>query len=212
MLRETLIILALILLVPTLTTTLSAGFLAFSSARARQNIVKAKKDVEDNPGKNGPVFELMYLRLEAYLDANRGQNRSIYFWTILVILAGFMMIALGICAVILNIFPLSNYFGVKIVQAPPEVSLPLLVGGVITEFIAATILLVYRSVFLQTSEYFKALERFASIGMSIGILDDLADDATTQGLKTEAKIAIAKRLLVFKGLARSSHSDESSSD
>ncbi|MGZ3643806.1 MAG: TRADD-N-associated membrane domain-containing protein, partial [Ktedonobacteraceae bacterium] len=55
---------------------------------------------------------------------------------------------------------------------------PALIGalaGIITEFIGATFLFIYRSTVQQAANYMKTLERINSVGMATKILDTISN-------------------------------------
>ncbi|MCB9009841.1 MAG: hypothetical protein H6656_21145 [Ardenticatenaceae bacterium] len=149
----------------------------------------AEKRRVEEPEKNIVVYEEAFGRLATYIDNNINQSKNVYRLTVGMILVGFIMVGAGI------VFIAFTTSGNSVGEAWPVIA-----AGVITEFIAATILFVYKSVFQQTADYFQALERLSSVGMSIQILDDLADDQDDDfhdlvRIKVETKAEIAKRLL-----------------
>ena len=66
--------------------------------------------------------------------------------------------------------------------------------GVITEFIGATFLFVYRSTVEQAVNYTRTLERINSVGMAMKILDTISDDS--RELRDQTKAEIVKLLLM----------------
>ena len=78
------------------------------------------------------------------------------------------------------------------------------IAGIMTEFIGATFLYVYRSSIEQAGKYAEILERMNIVGMSMQILDSVADpnsdpDAIAEDSPDnrllQAKIEMAKALL-----------------
>jgi hypothetical protein len=82
-------------------------------------------------------------------------------------------------------------YGIYRVYASPESFKPsvvVTVSGVIVEFIAATILLIYRSTMEQARSYVAMLEKINAVGMSIQILDLMKTGDTD---KVRADLAMA---------------------
>jgi hypothetical protein len=66
---------------------------------------------------------------------------------------------------------------------------------VITEFIGATFLFIYRSTIQQASSYSRTLERINSVGMAMQILDTMPDGAKPDDLKNKTKAALVELLI-----------------
>jgi hypothetical protein len=66
------------------------------------------------------------------------------------------------------------------------------VAGVITEFIAATFMLVYKATMQQANTYVAILARINTVGMAIQIVESISKDYA--GL-TEIRASMAKSLL-----------------
>jgi hypothetical protein len=147
-------------------------------------VADARNRREKNPKENFPFIQEVYGYLMEHIDNNIKQNKNVFRLTIVIIIAGFFMIAYGI----IGLGDMSD-------DSLPAQSLPAVIAGVLTEFIAATILFVYQSVFRQTENYFRALERLTAIGMAIRILDDITDDPTNAELKSTTKASVAKLLI-----------------
>ncbi len=67
-------------------------------------------------------------------------------------------------------------------------------AGVITEFIGATFLFLYRSTIQQAAGYTQTLERINSVGMAMQILDSISSES--KELQDETKAEIVKLLLL----------------
>jgi uncharacterized membrane protein len=163
-------------------------FPARNKAEAFQEEVKKEKKA--NPDKNRPVYDEAYGILIEYIENNLNQNKKIYWLTIFIIFVGFVMIALGIW----KSFSMPS-------DSTVNQSWPAIVAGAVTEFIAATILFMYKSVFEQTTDYSRTLERMTSVRVAIEIIDDLDNIGTESGmveLKAKARIEVAKQLLQFQ--------------
>jgi hypothetical protein len=68
------------------------------------------------------------------------------------------------------------------------------VAGLITEFIGATFLILYRSTIQQAAGYTKALERINAVGMAMQILDTLSGES--RDLQDRTKAEMVKLLLI----------------
>ena len=84
-------------------------------------------------------------------------------------------------------------------------------SGVITEFIGATFILVYRSTIQQAVNYSKTLERINAVGMAMQILDTIPEGAKIDDLKERTKAALVE-LLVRQNYEVLSHTLEKSKD
>jgi hypothetical protein len=62
------------------------------------------------------------------------------------------------------------------------------IAGVITEFIAATFLFLYKSIMQQAEGYTKTLERINSVGMAMQIMDTISNDSVGLRDKTKAEL------------------------
>jgi hypothetical protein len=67
------------------------------------------------------------------------------------------------------------------------------VAGVITEFIGATFLFLYRSTVQQAAENIKTLERINAVGMAVAILDSISP--TSGDLRDRTKAELVRLLL-----------------
>jgi hypothetical protein len=78
-------------------------------------------------------------------------------------------------------------------------------AGVITEFIGATFLFIYRSAIQQAVDYSKSLERINSVGMAMQILDTMPntpDPGVPEDLKSKTKATLVELLVqqAYEGL------------
>jgi hypothetical protein len=65
------------------------------------------------------------------------------------------------------------------------------ITGIITEFIGATFLFVYRSTIQQAGTYMQTLESINSVGMAMQILDTISPDSTKLPDQTKAQIVVS---------------------
>jgi hypothetical protein len=66
-------------------------------------------------------------------------------------------------------------------------------AGIITEFIAATFLVIYKSTMAQAQEYVRMLERINAVGMSLQVLNTLKTD--NEELKAKAHFDLTLEIL-----------------
>jgi preprotein translocase subunit SecE len=145
----------------------------------KERVQRAESAVEERPLENRPLWDLARTRLEVYFERNLSQIRTIFWITVLVMLAGFVMIFYGIY----RAFDSSNI----------QPSLVAAASGIVTEFIAATFLVIYRSTMAQASEYVATLERINAVGMAIQIADSIAE--TDAKLKSKVRAELAAQIL-----------------
>jgi hypothetical protein len=165
-----------------------AGFSYFfidSALRAREEerlearIDRAERVAVENPDKPGPLWEAARARLELYFQRNLSQISSIFWITCLVMIAGFIMIGYG----------LSKAQGDQSLKGSA-----LAVGaGLLTEFVAATFIVVYKSTMSQADTFVATLERINSVGMAIQILDSIPDSEGE--LKNKSRADLVTQIL-----------------
>jgi hypothetical protein len=164
-------------------------------SKAREKLERAERAIEREPEKSRPYWDASSARLEVYFQRNLSQTQSIFWITVAVLLAGFGLICYGV---------VHAFNGASI-----EASVLTAASGVVTEFIAATFLVIYRSTTSQASEFVTALERINAVGMALQIVDSISTEAQELRNKTRAELAI-KILAVFSaGSAKKQPADKS---
>jgi hypothetical protein len=68
-------------------------------------------------------------------------------------------------------------------------------GGVMTEFIGATFLFIYRSTIQQAVSYSRTRERINSVGMAMQILDTMPNAIDSNDLKSRTKASLVELLV-----------------
>lgn len=141
--------------------------------------------------------------LEKYYDRNLAQVNQIFVFSVVVMTAGFILITIPIINP--NRFLIAQNQNLEGIENPQLSShkqlIPLaVISGIITEFIGATFLIIYRSTINQAIRYTESLERVNSVGMAIQILDSANDQVDKESAEAQkelidAKIEIAKLLL-----------------
>lgn len=156
-----------------------------SDETEREKVIQtAEAHVRQHPDEPQAAWELGRIKLESYLNRNLAQVKLIFYLTLFVMLAGFIIIGYGV---------------VRVYQSPENFkpSIVVTISGVIVEFIAATFLYIYRSTIEQAKEYVNILERINAVGMSVQILESI--EASDTGLRDKTRADIAKGLLSLYG-------------
>jgi hypothetical protein len=123
---------------------------------------EAKKQADANPQQARFAWDLARVKLEAYFDRNLVQVNMVFWVAVVVMVVGFGFV---LAAIVLMF-------------SKPEIwKTPLLAGisGVITQFIGASFMVIYRSTITQANEFMTVLERINSVGMAVQILDSLPE-------------------------------------
>lgn len=149
-----------------------------------KEIKEKEADLKANPEDSQTAWDLARIKLESYLNRNIKQVKWIFIWTVVVMLVAFAMICYGIY----KIYESPNNFQPSIVAT---------VAGLITEFVAVTFLVIYRSTMAQAKDYVNVLERINAVGMSIQVIETLSKDS--DALKDATKAELAKDLLKLYG-------------
>lgn len=157
-----------------------------SSQHAIKELEKDLEEAEENakaqPEKAKPVWEVSRIQLEMYISRNQSQVRSIYWITLFVMLVGFVLIGYGVLKVI-------NETGL-------EAAILTTCSGIVTEFIGATLLVIYKSTISQAASYVGTLERINSVGMALQIVDQIPD--SNEELKNKARAELASKIVAAR--------------
>lgn len=157
----------------------SKGFETERVVKLKETITKAEAEVEKQPEKSKPLWDLSRASFELYLTRNLSQVRQIFWITIVVMTAGFGMVVYGVYRAF------DNQIQVAVLTAA---------SGVITQAIGVTFLLIYRSTMKQATDYVATLERINAVGMAVSVLDQIPDDS--KDAKIKARIEVVKHILV----------------
>ena len=162
-------------------------------------IDQALQRVQNEPEKAKPAWDLARAKLEQYFDRNLSQINYIFWLSVIVMIVGFGFILFGISQ---TLIPIPSESGNNIQETTAQANniTPALVGsiaGIITEFIGATFLFIYRSTIQQALTYTKTLERINSVGMAMQILDTISNKS--KDLQDSTKAEIVKMVLSQAG-------------
>ena len=141
-----------------------------------EKIADVEKRAQENPKQTQVAWELARVKLESYLNRNLSQVRSIFFLTVVVMTAGFSLIAIGAYAA----FRDPEHFKASVLSS---------ISGIVVSFIGGTFLVLYKSTMAQAKDYVTILERINAVGMSVQILDTLDGDDKTLKHRTIAEVA-----------------------
>jgi len=147
-----------------------------------QQVRTANAALEAHPEKAKPAWDLARATLEAYFNRNLLHINAIFWLSVVVMLTGFSVLICGI----VTAFDKPSALPAAIIASA---------SGVITEFIGATFLFIYKSTIQQASSYTQTLEHINSAGMAMQILDTIPDDANETDLKSRTKAAIVIALV-----------------
>ena len=181
-------------ILPILTAVLAAIFGSYSFIRStavelglraatEKKIEQIEVKVSQEPEKTRFAWDLARVKLEAYFDRNLSQVKMIFVVAVLVMFVGFVFVLWGVLIAITN--PQST-----------RTSYVAAISGIITQFIGATFMLIYRSTMAQANQFMEILERINTVGMAVQILDSIPE--TESNLKNSTRAEIVGLLLASK--------------
>lgn len=149
---------------------------------------EAKAAADQQPDKARPAWELAFVRMDGYFRRNLGQVQAIFWVAVGVMIAGFVVVTSGI---------------ISVFERPDRLTPAAVVtgSGVITQFIGATLMVIYRSTLEQAGG--AILERINPVGMAVQILDEIPETETQA--KSSARVEIANALVRALDQFASSH-------
>lgn len=162
-----------------------AGLTRTYRIRALEDDIDTQEDLIQR-GVLGPIpdtasrdaWDVAQAKLEEYWDRNLSQVTIIFYIALAVIVAGFGILAWGLGSGFQN-------------PAKRDIAFASVAAGVITEFIGATVMVVFRSVAQQARAYVGTLSRINSVGMAVGLLNEITDNQ----LKDSVRSKIAETLI-----------------
>jgi len=120
-----------------------------------------------NPNKAGPEWVLAGANLQRYFTRNLSQVRWVFYVSVGVMGVGFAFVLYGVYEQI----ALSALDPKHIIPATWVAS----VSGLITQFIGATFMVIYRSTMSQANEFVTVLDRINTVGIAMKVLDQIPD-------------------------------------
>ena len=136
-----------------------------------------RREEREQPNKIKPTWEYGKFELMEQLEVTKKQIR-ITFWSSLV------AIFIGL-TLIFKIILTDNL--------AENISILGIIGGIISEFIGATLLFMYKSLIQQVNENLKILERLNFVGIGIKILDTIESDNKQE--VNNAKMKLAQQII-----------------
>jgi len=151
--------------------------------KTEQRLSAASSLAEANPEAARFAWDLARVKLEAYFDRNLIQVNLVFWVASIVMAVGFSFVLAGVWL---------SY------ESPDSIKPALVaaISGIITQFIGATFMVIYKSTMGQANEFMTVLERINNVGMAVQVLDALKDGTD---LKDQTRAEIARLLLSMKG-------------
>lgn len=153
---------------------------AASRKEAESRIKALQVRAEHQPDKISFAWDLARAKLEDYLDRNLEQVKWIFWVAVGAMLVGFTFMLYAVARSAVRPDLLSSSYVAAI-------------SGVITEFIAVTFMVIYRSTVQSAGAYVAVLERINTVGMAVQILDSISGD--NEQLKNTTRAEIVRLLL-----------------
>jgi hypothetical protein len=157
-----------------------------SRSAAQEKIERIEVKAEQEPEKSKFAWDLARAKLEAYFDRNLSQVRMIFVVAVVVMAIGFAFVLWGVMLAISH----PGYLRTSYIAA---------ISGIITQFIGATFMMIYRSTMTQANRFMEVLERINTVGMAVQILDAIPE--TNAQLKNSTRAELVA-LLVSAGKSR----------
>lgn len=145
-----------------------------------KKVEKAELKATEEPQKAKYAWDVARINLEAYFERNRTQVSQVFVIAVIVMSIGFILVC----------------FGVYLAMTRSDTIKPALIAGIsgiITQFIGATFMVIYRSTMTQANEFMVILERINTVGMAVQVLDSIPESETA--LKNESRAKIVELLL-----------------
>lgn len=124
--------------------------------------------VEQFPKQASPAWELAGANLQSYFSGNIAQVRQVFYVAVGSMLVGFAFVLFGV------------YEQIGFAQADPKSIAPpawiASIAGVITEFVGATFMVIYRSTMTQATEFVSVLNRINTAGIALKVLDQIPEE------------------------------------
>lgn len=151
-------------------------------------------------GSSGDISHSIRLslnELREYYVINKSQGRKSFGFSVLMVLAGFILISLGICIL---------YFDKN---ASTTVAILTSIAGLLSQFIGATSFYLYRKTLDQLNHYFQQLTETQRIMLAIQLSGEASDVKSQDGLR---RMIVASLLSAKPGLPMGSVNDETETD
>jgi hypothetical protein len=150
---------------------------AVRAEKLRQAEDLAKK----NPGGGRYAWELARTRLESHFDRNLFQVNLVFWVAVAVMMAGFLVVVWGVDRSLRSGTAINPGSAIAVAS------------GVITQFLGATFMVLYRSTVKQANDFIVVLDRINNVGMAMQVLDQIPDEP--QEMKNDVRARIIESLL-----------------
>ncbi len=176
-----------------------------AKTKREQKLAHAHQLAAENPKQAQYAWNLARARLEDYIDQNSKQVPLVFWLAVIVTIAGFGVVVWGVSASFLpgrTTVPVVSEQGQQSGAAAQQKSVPggtpsgslIATGaGLITQFLGATFLVIYKSTIQQAEDFVLVLDRINNVGMAMQVLDQMPDDAPE--LKNDVRAKIITQLL-----------------
>jgi hypothetical protein len=124
----------------------------------------ARARAERSPDQLSPAWELAGANLQSYFTINLAQVRQIFDVSVGVMVVGFLFVIWGVHK--------QAQAGLQSIAPAAGV---VTVSGIITQFIGATFMVIYRSTMAQATRFVSVLDRINTIGVSLKVLDQIQE-------------------------------------
>ena len=166
--------------------------------RTKQQLLDIRDKAAANPDETHFVWESARIKLEAYFDRNLIQVNLVFWLAVLVMAVGFGFVLAGVILSYKN--PTQN-------STAPLAA----IAGIITQFIGATFMVIYRSTMKQANEFMSVLERINTVGMAVHELNHIPDSLNELKNQVRSKLVellIRGNRLYYKDVADSKNGPE----
>ena len=151
----------------------AGGLFIWIDQRQRRITERNEEKVKDAKDQ----WEKAQIKLETYFDANLFQVGLVFWIAVVVMAIGFCFVLWGLLLSLRQTSALTSTSGISVG------------AGIITEFIGATFMVIYRSTVAQANEFVTVLERTNRLGIAIQILDSIPE--ANGDLKAQARAQVA---------------------
>ena len=150
--------------------------------REQQRLEAAQKKANDNPDQAGAAWDLASVNLQHYFTRNLAQVKQVFYVSLSVMTAGFACVLYGV------------YVQVTSAQLHPDHIIPATwvaaISGLITQFIGATFMVIYKSTMAQANEFVVVLDRINTVKIAMTVLDQMPNDAECKDLTRQQLISL----------------------
>lgn len=143
--------------------------------RTEKRLAEAADQEKANPQRARYAWDVARVKLEAYFDRNLLQVNLVFWFAVFVMAVGFGFILAG---VLLSLHQ-PTVTPIAAISA---------ISGLITQFIGATFMVIYKSTMSQANEFMVVLERINSVGMAVQVLDSIPESNAVLKDATRAQI------------------------